>query len=466
MIKGKGVVKPYIQFLGNSAIDVTGSMYLVRFKKYIILLDCGLVQKNDIMTSYKENKEQLKKLKPTEIDYIILSHVHVDHSAMIPALYAKGCHAHIYVPMNSKKYLKLLWMDSMKIINSDCLKLQKKHGLRASPFYTENDIDKTLSRCIEIDFDTSFHINQDIEFEYYSAGHIIHAAQIYLTLHQDNQIKRIGFTGDIGGLTKRPYVDNRKDLPFCDVLIGENTYNVITRPNKIRDRDKDIEKIITVVQNSFRVLIPTFSLGRTQEILTILYELWSNNLLSHDIKIYLDSPLSEKICNLYNEFDEWDSIWHWDNLHIIQNWEESKILQWSGEKCIILSASGFLNGGRVLAHLQTILPNKNNHVLFVGYAGENNLASQIKNGNKKLFIDGTEVRNEANITELRSFSSHASYEELTDYYINQCRYNKLCLVHGNYEAKVEFASMLQTKLISQGISSRVICINQNQKVMI
>lgn len=467
MSKIASLQNPSIYFIGNSATDVTGSMYLVKFKNYNILLDCGLCQLNDIMTTYKANREMLSKIKPTHIQYIILSHSHVDHSGLIPALFAKGCHAHVYVPKGCKPYLKALWEDSLKIMDGDCVKLQRKHGLNANPFYNEDSINRALDRCIEVDYHTTYQMTEDLEFEYYPSGHLIHASQILLTIHvDDNIIKRVGFTGDIGSEVVHKFVEPREPLPFCDVLIGENTYNVATRPNKARDREKDIEKIIAVCRDSFRVLIPTFSMGRTQEILSLLYNLWKIGKLEQDISIYLDSPLSEKICNLYDEFNDWNEIWLWKNLHVIHSWQESLELQFNGNKCIILSASGFLNGGRVLAHLKSILPDKNNHVLFVGYAGENNLASQIKNGNKEIYIDGVFVSNKANITELRSFSSHASYEELIFYYLNECRYNKLCLVHGGYEPKVDFSAYLQSKLVSYGISSRVICVNQDQKVII
>lgn len=119
-----------------------------------------------------------------------------------------------------------------------------------------------------------------------------------------------------------------------------------------------------------------------------------------------------------------------------------------------------------MSHIKTALPHSNNHLIFVGYAGDNNLASQIKSGQKEVMIDGVLVSNNANITELRSFSSHASYEELIDYYANQCRYNKIALVHGNYEDKIEFAHTLQNELISQGKSARVICTQENQKIYI
>ena len=453
----KGTKKPYIDFIGYSSHDVTGSCYKVRFKKYYVLLDCGGVQLNDPLSSYKANMSQLKSLKPTEIDYIITSHPqHYDHGGMICALYARGCQAHVYVPKGVKKYLKIMWEDSLKIMLSDCEKINRKHGMKASPLYDNQAIERALDRCIEVDYNVEYKINKDMSFCYYPAGHIIHSAQIVLTLKENSIFKRIGFTGDIGK-TKRVYTEERENLPFVDILIGENTYNQPTRPNKSKDRQKDIEKILTIVNQANKILIPTFSLGRTQEILTMLYE------LNIDIPIYLDSPLSQKISSVWDSEYFQEKVLKMPNLHIIQSWVESQSLQFEDKHCIILAGSGFLTAGRSLAHLKTLLPNRNNHVIFCGYSGTNNLASQIKNGDKIVKVDGEDVENNANITCLYSFSSHASYEELMEYYTN-LRFNKIAIVHGDYEFKPDFCRALQESLYNKDNSAKVVCVNEGTKI--
>ena len=460
----KGTAKPYVKFISGSATGVTGSAHLVRFKNYGILLDCGLEQGHDIMTDYQANKDFLHKIRVKDIQYIILSHCHQDHSGLIPALFAKGCQAHVYVPTGSTPLLRLLWADSLKIHQSDCLKLQKKHGRKFAPFFAEDDVDTALSRCIEINFNEETALNQDVKFEYFSAGHIIYSAQIYLELHQGYQIYRVGYTGDIGGLTPRPFVLSRQSMPFCNLTIGECTYNTPTRPNSVKDRPKDVEKIITVVNESHKILFPCFSLQRTQELLLNLYMLWEMKDLP-DIPVYLDSPLAIKICNMWPDVELWDEVMNWKNLKFINEVTDSKALQMSNEHCIIVSASGFLNGGRVLSHLTTVLPKQNNTIMFIGYAGENNLASKIKANEPVVEVNGVLVENKAKIVELRSFSSHASYEELMAYY-TEIPYNKICLVHGEMNGKVEFAKALKDKLASNGKSARVIAVNADTKIYI
>lgn len=459
MTNGKGTSRPYVQFLGNSAIDVAGSLNLLRFKRYCLLLDAGWAQGFDVMTSYRQNKEAVKKVKCKEIDYIILSHNHLDHHGICPALFAKGCHAHIYAPKGSTQFIKLMWEDSLKIHLQDCLKLQNKHGIKASPLYSSVDIENALNRIIEIPYKSPYQINEAITLTYYPAGHILHSAQVYLELKEGSIIKRVGYTGDIG-MKPQPYTEPIEPLPFCNLLIGESTYCTPTRPDKARDRVKDIEKIQSVVEQFDRVLIPCFSLQRTQVMLRLLYML----AIDHDRSIYLDSPLASKFCSIW-ENDE-DGYWQDIMAHVkvIDSFEESQALQKSNERCIILSASGFLQGGRIMNHLKASLDKPTTCVLFCGFAGENNLASQIKAGQKEVNIDGTIVKNKANIVELRSFSSHASYEELMMYYGEDTRYDKLALHHGNFESKVAFASTLQNNLIAQGKSSRVIAVNADSKI--
>lgn len=457
MVSGKGTSRPYVQFFGNSSIDVAGSLNLLRFKRYCLLLDAGWAQGFDVMTSYRQNKEAVKKVKCKEIDYIVLTHCHLDHHGICPALFAKGCHAHIYAPEGSTQFIKLMWEDSLKIHLQDCQKLQNKHGIKANPLYSSADIENALNRIIEIPYKSSYQINEAITLTYYPAGHILHSAQVYLELKEGSIIKRVGYTGDIG-MKPQPYTEPIEPLPFCNLLIGESTYCTPTRPDKARDRVKDVEKIQSVVEQFDRVLIPCFSLQRTQVMLRLLW----GQIETGNKTIYLDSPLAYKFCSMWEESPMWQDIMA--HVKVIDSFEESQALQKSNERCIILSASGFLQGGRIMNHLKASLDKPSTCVLFCGFAGDNGLASQIKAGQKEVNIDGTIVKNRANIVELRSFSSHASYEELMQYYGEDTRYDKLALHHGEFEGKVAFANALQNNLIAQGKSSRVVAVNADSKI--
>ncbi len=459
--------KPFVKCIGASSIGVTQSCYLVRFKKYCILLDCGGYQESDIWTNHQKNLELLKKIKPREIDWIILHECHIDHTMLVPALYARGCQAHLIVPNGSTPFLKLLWEDSMKIFMQDCQKLEKT-GKKANPFYTQEDINVALNRIIEVDVHSPYQLTQDITLTYYNSNHIIHACQMLLELKQGYTIKRLGFTGDLGSPVPQPYVSARDDLPYCNLLLSENTYNKPQRINKVYDREKDLEKIQAVINDSrsHRILIPCFSLNRTQIMLTELYNLWNEEKIPQDIKVIVDSPLAQKFCNIWPKFELWKQIMAWNNLHFVADFQETQALMKSNFPCIVLSASGFLNGGKVVEWLKTILPNSRNTIMFCGYSGQRNLASQIRSKQRTVVVNGEEFPNNANLIELVSFSSHASHEELLDYLSNSCRYDKVALVHGDMDCKPQFAQTLQQSLINQGKSARVICTNADTKILI
>lgn len=461
----KGTKKDYVQFLGAASTGVTQSCHLVRIGKYAILLDCGIYQESDIRTNYKVNQELLKKIHVKDIDWIILHEAHSDHTANVPSLYAKGCNAHIIVPTGTTAFLKELWTDSAKIMAQDAMKLQKKHGLKATAFYDEEDIVRALNRCIEVDIETPYRLVDGITLTYYPSNHIINACQISLEITHGYQKKVLGFTGDIGSKIEQNYVLPRKTLPFSNLLISENTYNVPGRPNKKYDRDKDRNKIATAINQYNLTLFPVFALGRCQTIVTEIYKLWKDGKIPYDQKVYIDSPLAKKFCMLYPDDDPlWHKVLNWKNLRFVDEYTESMAMHSSKERMTICGSAGFMTAGRIVGWAKDCLHRTDCCILFSGYASQNSLAYQIRYGEKYIQIDGESVANNANIVELVSFSSHASYEELTEYLTQDCRFDKLVLVHGEQSAKSIYANELEKILHSQGKSARVIATNADTRI--
>ena len=457
-----------INFIGNSSTDVTGSCHQIKFKDYNILLDAGLIQTNNIVTDYKANRDFVKKIKPKEVHYIIISHLHADHCALLPPLYAKGCQAHIYIPSGSLPIMKLMLEDSAKIMQQDSDKLTRKHGIKAPPLATLQDVEKVLDRCIEVCYNLPMQIAEGVTFTYYPAGHIIHSAQIYLELKEGYITKRVGYTGDIGSLDEHVSVEPRQNLPFCNVLIGEATYCQEGRNYSIKkDRWFDRQMMKSAIQDHNKILIPVFSLQRTED---ILHELYLLNLDSESAypaidlpTVYLDAPLASKIFNVWDGDIEY--LRQWGKLKILSDYTQSQALQLSNEHCVIVSSSGMLAAGRALSHLKTLLPDSRNCVLFCGYSGENTLATEIKRGAKEIKLDGDLVANRAQIYCLNTFSSHANYVQLLEYY-KELNYDKLVLVHSTFEDRVKYANKLQKELTKQGKSSKVICANEDTRIYI
>lgn len=461
-VKSSGTSKPYLHFIGGNASSVTGSCTIVRFDKVKLAVDMGLIQTNNLVADYRANRDQMKKIKPKTVHGVIITHLHADHCMALLIAVAIGMQAYIYIPQGSVPILKIMLADSVKIMAQDSLKLQNKHGIKAPPLATEADIDKVLSWIVEVPFGVPTDIVGGAKLTYYHAGHIVHSAQAVLEIKQGYSIKRVGFTGDFNTEVKSVSVPPIEPLPRCNVVVGECTYSDPTRCYSMKkDRWYDEQVINAAIFQYNRVLMPCFSLQRTEDILDVLYRIRTTWVkIGYQVPVYLDSPLACRIYKAWPELLEYEDKL---NLRLIESWEESQIVQQSNERAIIVASSGMLNAGRALAHLKYILPDSRNAVLFSGYASLNTLAYEIKHGVKEIVVDGELIQNNAQIYCLNTFSSHANYNQLMQYY-QQIDYDKLCLVHSEFSSKVEFAHTLQDMLVKQGKSSRVVAVNQDQKV--
>ena len=462
-MKNKSIKKSYIHFIGHSAEGVTGSAYLVNHKQYQVLLDFGMVQgEGDIYSNYKANYDLCHKIRPKLLDAIIITHENIDHFGLLPYIYSKGANCTTYVPQGIAKYIKILLEDSLKIMQSDSIKIEKKKGRKAPLLYSQQDIDKTMEHIIEIPYRYPININSDIKFEFISAGHIQHSASIILTLKRGFIVTKIYYSGDIGPDKKQLYVEERETPDCFDIGIVENTYNIESRPNNAKDREKDLEKIVSIVNEYNKVLIPAFALNRSQVILTELYNLWKQNKIPHDIKVVFDAPLGIKISKCWDG-EVWEEVWNWKNLIKVEDYDSSINLTKQLKKCIVIAGAGMLNAGRILGWLKASLGDSNNHLVFIGFCPPDGLPAEIKSNQKYVNVDGETIKNNCNYTELRSFSSHACYQELLSFYSKfDCK--KICLVHGDQQHKPAFANVLQDRLIEQGKSTRVICTNKDQKI--
>lgn len=462
----KPIKRPYVHFLGNASHDVTGSSYVIRFNTHNILLECGLIQDNrDIYSLYQANRDQINSIKANTITCSIAPHGnHSDHMGLYPALFHKGYKGSVFIPEENKKFLEIMWADNLKIMTSDCQKIERKWGKPAPTLFNEEDIQVALEHLVEIPYNYPIHISDDVMFEFLPSGHIINAASVLLTLTQPNGvIKRIYYSSDIGSDNPHHYITPRQTPRQFDLGIVENTYNSPMRPNNPKDAKNDVDKIKSIVNEYQCTIFPSFALARSQEILTTLYLMWRNDMLPDDIVVYYDTPLGKKLSDVYTDDPLWSEVWGWSNIVKIDTFEESKQYQTLDTKCCVIAGSGMMGAGRVLSWVKEKLPLTSTHICFIGYTPEEGLAADIKANKKFVKIEDEDVRNMANYTELRSFSSHCDYCGLLDFYSSlQC--NKLALVHGNQDDKVKFAKVLQDKFVEQGKSTRVLAVQQGDKI--
>lgn len=454
----KGTTKPYLHFIGGNASNVTGSCTILRFNDIKIAVDMGLIQTNNIVADYRANREQLKKIKPKTVHGVVVLHVHADHLSGVLLSVVAGMKAYIYVPEGSTPLIKIMFEDCAKILLQDSFKLQNKHGIKAPPLATPEVVDKVMQWIVEVPFNTPTEIVGGAKLTLYDSGHIVNAAQGVIEFNQGKYVtKRIGFTSDTNTEEKSKSVRPIQPLPRTNCVVAEATYSDPKRCYSMKkDRWYDEQMIKTAVGQYNKILFPTFALQRSVDILEVLKKL--------EVKcpIYLDSPLSEKIYRKWPELLDYESSL---NLHIIKSWDESQELQMKDGHMILLASSGMMTAGRVVSHLKYILPSPKNCILFCGYSTENTAASEIKRGVKEIKVEGEMIPNKAQIYCLNTFSSHANYNQLMDYY-TKIDYDKICVVHSNFDTKVTFCQALQDRLHDEAKSSKVICVSQDQKIFL
>lgn len=459
----KTLKRGYIEFCGQSATEVTGSSYLVRFLNYHVLIDYGMRQTSNDEADYIINLKRHKSIKPKKLDAIILTHCHIDHSGLIPKLYKEGADCPIYIPHGSKGLLTLMWQDSAKIFAQDYEKFGRV------PLYTQDDIDIALSHVVECDLYENINVSAHISLMYINAQHIVCARQIMLELTDSTNLYRVGFTGDISNYTYRYWLEDRDNLPPCDIIVGECTYSNSKRIHKSKDRHTDLNKIDNAIsyalEHKSKVVMPTFSLNRLQDVLAMLYEHFEGE---SPIKILVDSPLGKSICGIWGnlidrDFNLWNNIREWKDIYMIDDFKDSVHFSKLQEPMLVLAGGGMLSGGRARFWCKECLPNKDDYIIFTGYSTPESPAGQIKSGKiKELKLDGVNIKIRAKSTSLNSLSSHCDYQELLDYY-STLHYNKLYLVHGNREDKVQFANDLRAKLVKQNKTCKVIATSADTK---
>ena len=457
-----------IFFVGYSAIDVTGSCYYIKFNGKKILLECGLHQETDYLKSYKINSWKFK-FKPSEIDYIFVTHPHIDHIGLIPRLYKEGCKARIIMTHKTAVIADALLRNCAFILHEESRIISKRCKRDYSPIYSLDDVEKTLDFFYEYDdYNTSYALDECVSFEWLRNSHCVGAAQLYLTLTSPQKCRRILYTGDIGSFnTKNHYVRNSEICnQFADYVLMESTYGDAKRTTK-KTRDFDMEHLRVAVNTTLErkgtVVMPAFSFSRTQEILTALYEIYHEDK-DFKTEIIIDSMLSCEISELYHEILDdkdlklWRKVSSWENVRFISEKEKSQDCVKNHTPKIVISSSGFCTNGRIISYLQEYLRDRNSMIIFSGFVGDSPdyLSYRIKNysGNKTININKKPIPNKADCISLSTYSSHANHDELVGYGSN-LNTNMLVLIHGSKEAKENLAQDLKESISKNNKTYRV-----------
>jgi metallo-beta-lactamase family protein len=448
-----------ISFHG-AARTVTGSKHLVQLdNNEVILLDCGLFQGMGRDTDSLNAKFGFDAAK---VDYVILSHAHIDHSGLLPKLVKEGFTGAIYCTPGTKALAEILLEDSAMIQRDDAKygnKRRAKQGLPPiEPLYDIEDVNLTIPLLKAVDYNTPTKISDSVEVLFTDAGHIIGSAAVSLKIKNGENTESLTFSGDIGRY-RDMILRSPAEFPHADYIIIESTYGdklhdlIHTTPD---DLLKWIES--TCVEHKGNLIIPAFSVGRTQEILFELNQLSLEKQLPH-IPIYVDSPLSMEATEVLKKFPKYfnkkiqkilevdDDPFDFEGLRYIKSVEESKALNEDLHPKVIISASGMADAGRVKHHIKNNISNAKNTILLVGYCEPHSLGGRLMNGAKEVKIYSEQYEVVAKVGSIRSMSAHGDYEDLMQFLAcqNPDLVKQVFVVHGEAEVQDHFAEKLRKK---------------------
>jgi len=443
----------------GAARAVTGSKHLISLKDNTkILLDCGMFQGMGEVTGKLNG---YFGFEPSGITFMILSHAHIDHCGLLPRLVAEGFSGNIYCTSATMDLARILLMDSAKIHTQDAEYANRKKAkdeADETPLYTEDDVVKALGQFKIVDYNVDFKISAEIMLRFTDAGHILGSAAVHLAIMEDNKLSKITFSGDVGRYGDL-LLKNPQTFPQADYIIMESTYG-----DSLHKDLEPIEHMLLEIINHTcnikkgKVIIPAFSVGRTQELLYALNGLELKNKLP-DVPYYVDSPLSMQATqvlknhpDVYNngvkevmKMDE--DIFSFKGLKFIESVEESKLLNNDSRPCVIISASGMAEGGRIRHHIRNTISNQKNTILIVGYCSPDSLGGKLLAGDKTVYFFREHYDVIAEVRAIASMSAHGDYEDLLHFLACQDpeRVKQLFLVHGEYPVQQHFAQRLKEK---------------------
>lgn len=446
-----------IKFIG-AAREVTGSKTLITTSEdKKILLDCGMFQGKGLET---QELNRITGVEPKEVDYIILSHAHIDHSGLIPYFYRLGFRGTVITTHASRNLCSIMLMDSAHIQEYDNVWFNKKRAKKklppVKPLYTENDATKAQKLFIGVDYNRRFYIDNNISVKFTNAGHMLGSATINLRIIENGKTVTLAYTGDIG----RPHSNILKSpSPFlqCDYLITESTYG--DRLHSVTNETEDkLLKIIkdTCIKKKGKLIIPSFAIGRTQEIVFLLNKYYNAGKIPQ-IKVYVDSPLAVNATDIFrlhtdtlNEdvrqvMETDNDPFGFNSLRYIKKVDDSKAINDDHSPSIIISASGMLEAGRIKHHVSNNIQDSKNTILMVGYCAPSTLGARIQNPNiKEVSIFGKKHKIKAQIERIDALSGHGDYQEMMDYLscLDTTKVKKTFLVHGEYQVQQAYRKKL------------------------
>ncbi len=447
-----------VVFFG-AAKEVTGSCHYLETSGKKILIDCGMQQGSDT----PDNPEDLPFV-PGLIDYVLLTHAHIDHSGRLPLLTKLGYTGPIYATRATCDLLRIMLMDSARIQENDAAwkaKRNKRSGEKEDePLYTTEHAAATLEQLVPVSYEETVEVSQEIQATFHDAGHLLGSAAIRLTLREDGQERSIVFSGDVG-TTHRPIIRDPQPVPTADYVVTESTYGDRLH-DKIDGTNEELARVINdTLARGGNVIIPSFAIGRTQELLYRIREIKQAGYVKSvpNFPVYVDSPLALEATQIYSGDlrgyadeetikvlrDGFEPI-NFPGRHLSRSTQESMFLNTDRTPKVIISSSGMCDAGRIRHHLKHNLWRKECTILFVGFQAKGSVGRHLLDGATEIKMVGEKINIAANIENFRFMSGHADQQGLLDWLgYMQPNPGKVFVVHGEETAAETFTELLIDK---------------------
>lgn len=445
-------------FFGGTA-NVTGAQYLLEANNTRLLVDCGLYQEREL----KHRNWEPFHFPPSSLDAVLLTHAHVDHCGLIPRLVREGFRGRIYCTTATSAIVKIILLDAAHLQEEDAELKKRRHERekRKGPFpevplYTTNDAKASFPLFTPVNYEETVPLGEGVKATFCDAGHVLGSSMIKVTVSQQGESRTILFSGDVGRWDK-PILRDPSVFSEIDYVLVESTYGDRTHQEPPDIGDSLAEIINSTFKAGGNIIVPSFALQRSQEILYHMNKLLLENRIPH-IMVFLDSPMAIKITQVFKRhaylFDremarlirQKKSPFDFPGLKMVQTADESKALNHIAKTIMIIAGSGMCTGGRVKHHLVTNISRPESTILFVGYQATGTLGRQIVDGAKQVRILGQSYQVRARIAQISGFSAHADRGELLQWLTSLKNPPKrLFVVHGEAEAVKQFGQFLREK---------------------
>lgn len=448
-----------VKFLG-AAGQVTGSSYLLSVNGLNFLIDCGLYQERD----YQSRNWNPFPFPPEKIDYLLLTHAHLDHSGLIPKIVKEGFRGRILCTPPTSEILPIVLFDTAKLQEEDALIKKKRHereGRRGPypeiPLYTVTDVEKALPLVEAVDYQMKINLSPDVQIVFHEAGHILGSSIIEVLARNNGQTNRIIFSGDLGQWNK-PLVRDPETFSEADYIFLESTYGDREHDHPEQVGERLTENVNRVYRTGGNLVIPTFAIERAQELMYHLSKLIRKKKIPQ-LPVFLDSPMAVSVTNVFGHylkyldeearqmFSSGQNPFDFPGLRLVQSFDESRAIEKVKGSSIIMAGSGMCTGGRIKQHLVNNIGRPESTILFVGYQARGTLGRQILDGQSPVRIYGQMYQVKARIEEIQGFSAHADHRQLRHWlsFFKQPP-KKLFLTHGEKEVISHLAKEIREEL--------------------